>query len=76
VRTSARFARECKAFGKRVRDLRIRRGWTLERAAEEMDVDLVYLQKVEAGRINVTLATLLRISDGFDLPIGDLFRED
>ena len=41
-----------------------------------MDVDLVYLQKVEAGRINVTLATLLRISDGFDLPIGDLFRED
>jgi transcriptional regulator with XRE-family HTH domain len=74
LKASRRFGREAQALGDRVRYLRHRRGWTLEEAAERMDLDLKHLQKVEAGQLNVTLVTLLRLADGFDEPIGFLFR--
>ena len=38
-----------------------------------MDVDLKHLQKIEAGQLNVTLVTLLRISDGLSVPLSSLF---
>lgn len=73
-RESRRFAREATALGGRVRELRQRRGWTLEVAAEAMDLDLKHLQKVESGQINVTLVTLVRIAEGLDVPMSSLFR--
>lgn len=57
----------------RVRELREARGWTLERAAEAMDLDLKHLQKVEAGKLNVTLVTLVRIASGFGDSLSSLF---
>ena len=39
-----------------------------------MDVDLKHLQKIEAGKLNATLVTLLRISDGLGVPMDELFR--
>jgi transcriptional regulator with XRE-family HTH domain len=38
-----------------------------------MDLDLKHLQKVEAGQLNVTLVTLVRIADGLEVPMSDLF---
>ncbi len=75
VRESRRFGVAAKALGARVRELRRARSWTLEQAAERMALDLKHLQKVEAGNppLNVTLATLLRIADGLDVTIAELF---
>jgi transcriptional regulator with XRE-family HTH domain len=73
AREKPRFAAEAKALGARVRELRESRGWTLERAAEAMDLDLKHLQKVEAGKLNVTLVTLVRIAEGFAEPLSSLF---
>jgi transcriptional regulator with XRE-family HTH domain len=73
ARQSPRFSAEASALGERVREMREERGWTLERAAEAMNLDLKHLQKVEAGKLNVTLVTLLRIAEGFDEPIAALF---
>jgi len=73
ARHSPRFAADAKALGQRVRDLREARGWTLERAAEAMNLDLKHLQKVEAGKLNVTLVTLVRIAEGFAEPVSALF---
>lgn len=72
---TARFRREARALGNRVRALREAQGWTLERAAEKMDVDWKHLQKLEAGAINVTLATLVRVAAGLRCPISTLFSE-
>jgi transcriptional regulator with XRE-family HTH domain len=74
ARQSPRFAAEAKALGERVRELRESRGWTLERAAEAMNLDLKHLQKVEAGKLNLTLVTLVRIAVGFDEQVASLFR--
>ena len=74
ARQSPRFAAEATNLGVRVRELREARGWTLERAAEAMNLDLKHLQKVEAGKLNLTLVTLVRIADGFGTPLAELFK--
>lgn len=70
---SARYLREAKALGIRVRALRAENAWTLEKAAERCDLDLKHLQKIEAGALNVTLVTLVRLAVGFRLPIEAFF---
>jgi transcriptional regulator with XRE-family HTH domain len=73
ARQSPRYAAEAKALGSRVRELREARGWTLERAAEETTVDWKHWQKIESGQINLTLVTLVRICEGFGVPLAELF---
>jgi transcriptional regulator with XRE-family HTH domain len=72
-RKTERYAREVHALGARVRQLRQGRRWTLEQAAERMDLELKHLQKIEAGLVNVTLVTLVRIAVGLDISMGALF---
>ena len=74
ARGSARFVAEAASLGRRVRDLREARGWTLERADEVTGVDWKHWQKIESGEINVTLATLVRIAVGLDEPVASLFK--
>ena len=74
ARQSPRFTAEAKQLGLRVRALRQARKWTLEQAAEASNLDLKHLQKVEAGKLNLTLVTLVRIAQGFDEPIASLFK--
>jgi len=40
-----------------------------------MDLDLKHLQRIESGVINVTLETLMRIANGLELSIRDLFDD-
>jgi transcriptional regulator with XRE-family HTH domain len=72
-RQGARFKREAKALGLRIRSLREAAGWTLEKCAERAELDLKHLQKIESGQLNVTLVTLSRIATGFRVPLSDLF---
>ena len=72
-RQTARYLREARALGLQVRALRQARGWTLEEAAEKGDMDLKHWQKIEAGTINVTLVTLVRIAEGLGETVGSLF---
>lgn len=65
-RRSRRFKNVAAMLGHRVRELRKGNGWTLEKAAERMKLDLRHLQQIEAGTVNVTLATILRMCDAFD----------
>jgi transcriptional regulator with XRE-family HTH domain len=75
ARQSPRFAAETKALGERVRQLREARGWTLEQADEGTGVNWKHWQKIESGQINVTLATLIRIAEGFGEPLESLFKQ-
>jgi DNA-binding XRE family transcriptional regulator len=71
-KASERFVREARRIGARIRALRIARGLTLAEAAARMDVDARHLQKIEAGRLNVTLVTLVRILTGLRVPFAAL----
>lgn len=72
---SARYVREAKVLGLRLRRLREEHEWTLEQTAERCDLDLKHLQKIESGHLNVTLVTLVRLAIGFRLPIAALFTD-
>jgi transcriptional regulator with XRE-family HTH domain len=74
-RASRRYRTAARKLGLRVRSLRRARGWTLEGLAERADLDLKHLQKIEAGSLNVTLVTIVRIATGLGVPLGQLFHE-
>ena len=72
-RKTLRYRRAIKALGLQVRSLRLAKGLTLEEAAEKGDMDMKHWQKIEAGTINVTLVTLVRIAEGLQESLGKLF---
>jgi transcriptional regulator with XRE-family HTH domain len=72
---TSRFKDTAKAIGSRARELREDRGLTLEQASAAMELDLKHLQKVEAGQVNVTLVTVLRVADGLGVSPAQLFDE-
>ena len=72
-RSTATYKKNVAALGKQIRKLRQARGWTLEQAAEAMSMDATQLAKIEAGSLNVTLVTLVRIADGLDVKLAALF---
>lgn len=61
-------------LGLGIKELRESKGWTQEKASEAMHIDLKHLQKIEAGMVNVTLVTLVRIAEGFTIDIASLFH--
>ena len=54
--------------------LRKARQWTQEEAAHQTDMSTRLLQRIEAGETNVTLTTLARLVEGFEVDVLDLFR--
>jgi transcriptional regulator with XRE-family HTH domain len=74
AKKGARYQREAKALGGRVRSLREARGWTLEQAAERSQIDWKHWQKIEAGLLNVTLVTLVRMAVGLGVEMRALFE--
>jgi len=62
-----------KHFGRRVKELRLRQKLTQE-GMQSFGFNYRYFQKIEAGQVNVTLDTLLRLAKSFKCPISDLFK--
>ena len=56
----------------RVRDLRRKRGWTLEQTSAACGVSRSMLSEIERGRANPTLAVAWRIAQAFGISLGDL----
>jgi transcriptional regulator with XRE-family HTH domain len=62
------------AFGRRLAELRTEKGLTQEELAARVDVAARYVQAIEAGRQNVTLATVARLAAGLRVPVVELFE--
>jgi len=41
-----------------------------------MQIELSYLHRLESGKLNATLATLMRAADGLGVAVGELFVGD
>ncbi len=65
-----------KIFGAKVRRERVRKGWTQERLAEKSELATRNLQKIEAGEINILLATAFRIQFALECPWKRLAPRD
>lgn len=63
------------AFGARVRELRIRHGWSQEDFAHRANLDRTYVSGIERGRRNPTLDIIHRLAQTLEVPATDLFAE-
>jgi DNA-binding XRE family transcriptional regulator len=63
-RESAVFRRIALQLGHRVRELRQKLEWTVEEAAERFGIEPAHVRRIEAGRTNPSLATLVSIARG------------
>ncbi len=57
-----------------MRRLRKKVGWTQEQAAEAIGIAPRHYQKIEAGDVNATVATLVNVAKAFGVTIKDLFE--
>lgn len=60
------------AVCQRVRELRKRRGWTLEELSAACGVSRSMLSEIERGRANPTLVVAYRIARAFGMSLGEL----
>jgi len=59
-----------------VRRLREKSGWTQEQAADAIGIAPRHYQKIEAGDVNVTVATLVSVAKAFGVTVKALFDEE
>jgi transcriptional regulator with XRE-family HTH domain len=62
-----------KDLGRRIAELRAAQELTQEQLAERAEMTVQYLQRVESGRENLTVKSLLRFGELLDATIMDLF---
>jgi transcriptional regulator with XRE-family HTH domain len=60
-------------IGRRIAELRVQRSITQEQLAEESDVDARYIQRIEAGEINITVETLVRLANVLRVGVAEIF---
>jgi transcriptional regulator with XRE-family HTH domain len=62
-------------FGAKLKELRLKKGLTLEQLAFEADIELSQVHRVEKGKINPTLTTLIAIAKGLGVKLSELLSE-
>lgn len=61
-----------KAIGQRLRQIRLERELSQEEVLFDADI---YLTRIEAGQLNITISTLTELCRGYNLSIKDLFKD-
>lgn len=60
-------------LGRRIAELRRGRRWTQEQMAERLGVVTTYLQRIEAGRENLTVGSLVGLANVLNASLADIF---
>lgn len=60
----------------RIRELRSERGLTLQQVAESAGFSKGLLSKIETGVVSPPIATLAKLAEALDIPIGEFFDSD
>ena len=62
-----------KEFGKRIRALRLAKGYSQEELAFKAKLDRTYVGGIERGERNPSLKNIARIADTLEIPLSELF---
>jgi transcriptional regulator with XRE-family HTH domain len=66
---------ELKGVGRRLRLLRVARGWSLSKLSDVSDVSVAAIRKIELGESNPSLLTVLALVEALDEPLDRLISE-
>ena len=64
-----------KVIGVRIKELRKRKKITQEKLAENAEINVKYLSKIEMGTKNPTINVFIRIAESLDVDIGAIFNQ-
>lgn len=60
-------------FGQRIKQLRAARNMSQDDLAYACDVEKTQIYRIEGGKINTTLSTLVALAEAFGLSLKELF---
>ncbi len=60
-------------IGLRIKHIRIKRNFTQEKLAEEINISSKYLSSIERGKENPTLNTLIKLAQSLNVGLADFF---
>jgi len=63
-----------KTLGTRIRELRLKRGWSQEQFADICGIHRSHMGEIERGETNLTLSTMLVIAQKLETTISALFK--
>lgn len=63
-----------KKLGNRIKELRIQTGLSQEKFALKIEMDRTYFASVEAGKRNISIINIKKISDGLGISLSKLFE--
>jgi transcriptional regulator with XRE-family HTH domain len=61
------------SLGNRISDLREKQGFGLREFSRKAELEHSQLKNIEKGRVDLKLATLVKISKAFNIQLKDLF---
>lgn len=61
-------------FGQRIKELRQDTGLSQEKFALKIDMDRTYFSSVEAGKRNISLCNIKKITDGLGISLSQFFE--
>ncbi len=73
--TKVRDARLLSRFGKQLKRLRIEKGLSQEQLANDADIPINQIGRIERGEINPTLSTLNSIATALQMKVGELLED-
>lgn len=62
-------------IGLRIKDIRIKKGFTQEQLAEKININSKYLSSIERGMENPTLNILIKLSESLDVNFNNIFYQ-
>lgn len=61
-------------IGKRIREIRLQKGLTMEHVAVYSDMEYIQLSRIELGKINTSIYQVYKISNALSEPIPNIFQ--
>ena len=61
-------------IGKRLKNLRVSKGFTLEQLAEKLKVSIPFISRIENGNLEISLRRLSQICEILDVPEGTILN--
>ena len=62
-------------FGKRVRALRLQKGWSQEELADNSGLHRTYVGAIERGEQNVSIDNIAKLAKSLNISPGALFKD-
>jgi len=60
-------------LGTTIRNLRIRKGWTMEKTAFESEMEYIQISRIELGKINTSVYQVYKLSKALDIEMTEFF---